>query len=336
MEKVMRTVQTWNMSSILNGISGKITIMGMSLPVYLLAAAVILFAAAQGILPQNMVGALAIMMILGSALNLLGNKLPVIPSYLGGGAVFCIFASSAMASFGLLPGSVVDNCDAFMNEIGFLDFYIAALIAKAGNSFPSLNGNGRLMQTDEADSPKEKEHPDLAAMGTGLLFAMAFFTAGVLISQIFPNIHAYAFMIIIVVICKVFGLVPDKYEKAAVQWSQFVMKNFTSALLAGIGIALLDLKALGAALSSEFLFICTVIIVTVAACAGFLGRLAGFYPVESAITAGLCANSMGGTGNIAVLSASDRMGLIPFAQMATRLGGAVILISASVLIRILI
>lgn len=40
------------------------------------------------------------------------------------------------------------------------------------------------------------------------------------------------------------------------------MKNFTSALLAGIGIALLDLKALGAALSSEFLFICTVILIS--------------------------------------------------------------------------
>lgn len=66
------------------------------------------------------------------------------------------------------------------------------------------------------------------------------------------------------------------------------------------------------------------------------GGLVGFYPVESAITAGLCTNSMGGTGNIAVLSASDRMGLIPFAQMATRLGGSVILISASVLIQILI
>ena len=142
-------------------------------------------------------------------------------------------------------------------------------------------------------------------------------------------------MIIVVVICKIAGMIPEKYEQSAVQWSQFVMKNFTSALLCGVGIALLDMKVLGAALSVEFLLICAAIILTVAFCAGLLGKLVGFYPVESAITAGLCTNSMGGTGNIAVLSASDRMGLIPFAQMATRLGGAMVLIVSSFLIRVL-
>lgn len=152
--------------------------MGMALPVYLIVAFVIIYAAMTGILPENMVGVLAILMILGSALNLMGNKIPIIRSYLGGGAVFCIFASSALATFGILPKAVVENCKDFMNNVGF-------------------------------------------------------------------------------------------------------------------------------------------------------------YPVEAAITAGLCTNSMGGTGNIAVLSASDRMGLIPFAQMATRLGGALVLISASFFITIL-
>lgn len=440
MERVMKSMQTWGASSNLWKVFDKVTIMGMSFPVYVLISVVVLFAAKQELLPENMVGALVVMMVLGSAFNFLGNKIPIIRSYLGGGAVFCIFASSALATFGILHESVVNNCKGFMNDVGFLDFYIAALItgsilgmnrellkkaavrflpisflsmgiaiaagglagmvtgrgfgeailyvalpmmsggmgagviplsgiyanatgldsaqiisqmipasaignvlaiicaaliAKAGTSIPSINGNGQLMQIKEEKKSEEKEYPDLTAMGTGLLFAMVFFTVGVLISQIFPNIHAYAFMIIVVVICKIFGLVPQKYEKAAVQWSQFVMKNFTSALLAGIGIALLNLKVLAAALSPEFLFICVVIILTVALCAGFLGKLVGFYPVEASITAGLCTNSMGGTGNIAVLSASDRMGLIPFAQMATRLGGAMILISASFLIRIL-
>lgn len=113
------------------------------------------------------------------------------------------------------------------------------------------------------------------------------------------------------------------------------MKNLTNALLAGIGIAMLDLKVLASAISPQYLLICVSIILTVAVISGLLGKLVGFYPVESSITAGLCTNSMGGTGNIAVLSAADRMGLIPFAQMATRLGGAAVLIVSSFLVRIL-
>lgn len=428
-----------NSIKLLKGLN-QITIMGMSIPIYILVAGIVFFATVTEILPDNMVGVLAIMMVLGSVLNLLGNKIPIIRSYLGGGAVFCIFASSALATFGVLPKSVVENCESFMNGVGFLDFYIAALItgsilgmnrellkkaavrflpvsfismicailmagfagvitgrgfgetilyialpmmsggmgagviplseiyasatgieqaqiiselipasaignvlaiicaamiAQIGNSFPKLNGNGELMKSNTNEKKGNGLELNLEKMGTGLIMAFVFFIIGTLVNQIFSNVHAYAFMIIIVVICKIAGIVPKKYEDAAVQWGQFVMKNFTSALLAGIGIALLDLKVLGAALSPEFLIICITIILTVAVCAGALGKLVGFYPVESAITAGLCTNSMGGTGNIAVLSASDRMGLIPFAQMATRLGGAMILISSSFLVQLL-
>lgn len=440
MEKVISSVQTASLPKKKKSKVNEIKIMGMSLPVYIIAAVVILYAAMTGILPENMVGALAVMMIFGSALNLMGNKIPIIRSYLGGGAVFCIFASSALATFGILPKAVVENCKDFMNNVGFLDFYIAALItgsilgmnrdllkkaavrflpisflsmacavlmaglmgiitgrgfgqtilyialpmmsggmgagviplsgiyagatggdsaqiisqmipasavgnvlaiicaaliAKLGTIVPSMNGNGQLMPTKDEKKAGKEMKLDYTVMGMGLLMAMVFFTIGTLISKIFPSVHAYAFMIIVVVICKIAGFIPAKYEEAAVQWSQFVMKNFTSALLAGIGIALLNLKVLGAALTPEFLLITVVIILTVAVCAGLFGKFVGFYPVEAAITAGLCTNSMGGTGNIAVLSASDRMGLIPFAQMATRLGGALVLISASFLITIL-
>lgn len=418
-----------------------VTIMGMSLPVYFLVSILILFASKTEILPQNMVGALAVMMVLGSLFHLMGSKIPIIRSYLGGGAVFCIFASSALATFGLLPASVTENCKNFMNEVGFLDFYIAALItgsilgmnrdllkkaairflpvsflsmacailmaglmgiitgygfgetilyiampmmsggmgagviplsgiyanatgldsavivskmipastignvlaiicaaliARLGTGFPAINGNGKLMEVEEEKAQEQQKTAlSVEAMGTGLVFALAFFTAGAIVNRIFPNVHAYAFMIILVVICKISGLIPSKYEEAAVSWSKFVMQNLTNALLAGIGIALLDLKVLATALSPVYLLICVAIIVTVAVCSGLLGKLVGFYPVEASITAGLCTNSMGGTGNIAVLSAADRMGLIPFAQMATRLGGAMILITSSFLIRLL-
>ena len=68
---------------------------------------------------------------------------------------------------------------------------------------------------------------------------------------------------------------------------------------------------------------------------GLVGRLVGFYPVESAITAGLCMANMGGTGDVAVLSAAHRMELMPFAQISSRIGGAFMLILASVLLQII-
>jgi len=66
--------------------------------------------------------------------------------------------------------------------------------------------------------------------------------------------------------------------------------------------------------------------------AGLVGKLVGFYPIEAAITAGLCMANMGGTGDVAVLMSAKRMELMPFAQISSRLGGAFIILLASFLI----
>ena len=66
--------------------------------------------------------------------------------------------------------------------------------------------------------------------------------------------------------------------------------------------------------------------------AAFIGKFVGFYPLEAGITAGLCMSNMGGTGDVAVLSAAHRMELMPFAQISSRLGGAIILLIGSLLL----
>jgi Na+/citrate or Na+/malate symporter len=46
------------------------------------------------------------------------------------------------------------------------------------------------------------------------------------------------------------------------------------------------------------------------------------YPIDTAIVTA-CHSGQGGTGDVAILTAANRMQLMPFAQIATRIGGAI-------------
>ena len=76
-----------------------------------------------------------------------------------------------------------------------------------------------------------------------------------------------------------------------------------------------------------------VLMIVIGCCigSGLFGWIVGFYPVESAITAGLCMANMGGAGDLAVLGAAKRMDLMVYAQISSRIGGAMVLLIASIL-----
>ena len=105
-----------------------ILIAGIPLPIYIGLLVIVFGLMLVGKLPKGMIGAFAVMMAFGGIFNVIGNKTPIVKTYLGGGAIVCIFASAALVYFKVIPEEVVENVNAFMNTTGFLNFYIAALI----------------------------------------------------------------------------------------------------------------------------------------------------------------------------------------------------------------
>ncbi|MGV2621983.1 2-hydroxycarboxylate transporter family protein [Halobacillus sp. ACCC02827] len=210
---------------------------------------------------------------------------------------------------------------------------LASMLDMLGRKVPSLSGNGQLMSGFKI---KEEKHTyDIKKMGVGMLAAIAFFSLGGLLGDFIP-LHPYALMIILVAVAKIADVIPQTVLDGASQWYKFVASNWTLALLFGIGIAYTDLNTVIEALTLPYILTVFGVVFGAIIGAGLLGKLVGFYPIESAITAGLCMANMGGTGDVAVLSASKRMELMPFAQISSRLGGALILLLAGLLVPLFI
>lgn len=410
---------------------------GLPLPLYLIVLVLTLGAAALDCLPNNMVGAMLLLMVLGEGFNKLGNTIPVVKTYLGG-SVVVIFGGAILAYLNLIPQGPMELMDSFVNEQGFLIFYISALITGSlfgidrnlllkgaarllpmgimavalgtltcgvmgivgGNGFwdnilyvaapmtsggmtagtvplsatyaevlgvdagevltrmapatvlgncfaiifagllnnlgerkPQLTGHGQLVNDGKTVEKPDIGAPSLENMLVGLLVALGFYTLGSLCRHFVPVVPVYAFMIILVVTVKCLRLLPAWVEHAACHWGQFVIKAWTAASLFGIGITLIDLQTIMRNMTLYFFLTVLAVEVVITVFSAVVGKMLGFYPLESAVC-GMCSTNMGGSGNVAVLSGAHRMELLPFAQIITRGCGALMLTLAGILVRV--
>lgn len=422
-------------------------ILGVSWPIFFILAAVLCLAVYLEVLPMGLIGAIFFMLVAGELLNFIGNKVPIVNTYFGGGAVVAIFGGAALVYFNILPEGTKNLIDGFMKsgegKMGFLDFYISALITgsilgmnrkllikaavrylpailgglvaalalvsigglfvgytpgeamayigipimgggmgagavpiseifssalnvdteeimsklvpavalgnalaivaggllnRLGHAKPEWTGNGQLMRSTDEEIKAEAIEVVLkpGEYSTGIVLATAFFTLGAIIAfamkKIGVDIHTYAWMIIAVAVIKALDVLPQKYTDAAAGWYNFIAKNFTPLLLIGIGVSYTSLQQIIEHFTLVYLFLVALVVIGAILGSALVGKLVGFYPIEAAITAGLCMANMGGTGDVAVLTAADRMELMPFAQISSRLGGAFIILLASILV----
>jgi len=90
----------------------------------------------------------------------------------------------------------------------------------------------------------------------------------------------------------------------------------------GVAVALTPWHELVEAFHPANLVTIIATVVTLTATGFYVGRLLKMYPIETAIV-NACHSGLGGTGDVMILTAAERMELMPFAQVATRIGGAI-------------
>jgi malate:Na+ symporter len=194
-----------------------------------------------------------------------------------------------------------------------------------GRRRPDLTGEGQLQpgEHDESDlhegaaaGPTNVSH--IAAAG---ITAVSLYLLGLLLQKLI-GLPAPIAMLFLAVLFKLSSAVTPQLQQGAFVVYQFFAKAVTYPLLFAIGVALTPWDKLIAALAPANLITIVVTVVTLIGTGFLVARRVGLYPIDAAIV-NACHCGQGGTGAVAILTAANRMQLMPFAQIATRIGGGI-------------
>ncbi|SNT53350.1 2-hydroxycarboxylate transporter family protein [Rhodococcoides kyotonense] len=211
----------------------------------------------------------------------------------------------------------------------------ANLTRRRTKLFYGFNGHGQMLRVKATADEIKAVTPDsrrltVANLGTGIVITAAVYLIGAMMQALVPAVHLYAWVIVLTAVIKIVGILPDDVEESATEWYGFVVKLWVPAALVGIGVSLIDIDQIAElATRPAYLAFTVATVLITAVIAGFVGWLLRLYFVESSITAGLCMTDLGGSGDIATLGTTRRMHLLPFAQITSRLGGGLVLLTAS-------
>jgi CCS family citrate carrier protein len=269
---------------------------------------------------------------LGARHSLLFIVVPVMAGGVGEGAIPLALGYSDIlhqpqdAVFGqVLPPVMVGSLTAIL---------IAGALNFLGKRRPTLTGEGRLQpgEHDDMDAGAEQipASMDVSHLAAAGMTAIALYLVGTIIYRLIGIPPAVA-MLFLAVLAKLAHAVSPQVQQGAFVVYQFFAKAVTYPLLFAIGVALTPWDKLVEALALPNLITIAATVTTLIGTGFVVGRWVGLFPIDAAIV-NACHSGQGGTGDVAILTAANRMQLMPFAQIATRIGGAITVLTTLVVL----
>ncbi|MFJ4290151.1 2-hydroxycarboxylate transporter family protein [Cupriavidus sp. NPDC089707] len=220
----------------------------------------------------------------------------------------------------------------------FTAVLLCGLLNVLGKRFPHLTGEGVLQRGPQTTASGKAASAsatapafDPVSLAGAMVTIVVFYLIGVLVQRVL-DFPAPITMLFLIVAAKLGRAISPALEQGGKGVYQFFSGIVTWPLLFALGVALTPWR--------EFVSAFTVpTVVTVFATVGsmiasgfFVARFVAMYPIDVAVVTG-CHSGQGGAGDIAILTAANRMQLMPFAQIATRIGGAITVTLALIAIR---
>lgn len=206
----------------------------------------------------------------------------------------------------------------------------AGLLSYLGTRRPRLTGNGRLTIAEGGDEVTGSEHAsfefDVNSVAAAGATAIALYLVGMLSHQYF-DWPAPVVMLVLVVAAQCFQIVSPRVRGGARFMYGFFSTAVTYPLMFAISVAMTPWGEIVASFHWVNIVTAVSTVLTLVGTGFVVARWTGMYPVEAAIV-NATHSGLGGTGDVAILTAANRMELMPFAQIATRIGGAITVMAA--------
>ncbi|MGX7307680.1 2-hydroxycarboxylate transporter family protein (plasmid) [Enterococcus durans] len=207
---------------------------------------------------------------------------------------------------------------------------LSGMLKKIGEKYPQLNGQGNLIDGDDehlenlkgSAKPVDIEKTLLAGVVAITIYFVAVYVEHLLKSLLGFSIPSPVILLVSLMGAKMLGFIPKNIEEGGNSLYGFTVRGITPPLLFGVGVAKTDWLELIEVFKNPATIVTIIVtVVAIVATAFIAAKFLKMYPVDTAIAVS-CCSGQGGTGALAILAAGDRMELMPFAQVAVRLGGA--------------
>ena len=260
----------------------------------------------------------------------------VLPIMAGGVGEGAIPLSIGYASIlGMEQGDALGRVLPIVMLGGLTGIICGGVLNRIGKAYPHLTGNGRLLPASKDDEmmnqkgAKTEMAMDVTTFASGVLLAAILYMVG-MIGHKLVGLPAPVGMLFAAVFVKLVSGVSPKVLSGSQVVYKFFQTSVTYPILFAVGVAITPWERIVDAFTITNLIVIVCTVVSLVSTGFFVSKLLGMYPVDAAVIS-CCQSGQGGTGDVAILTAAERMELMPFAQIATRIGGA-INVSVSLLI----